>query len=94
MTDILTIHLPVPVPAIKTISRWRVFLALFNPRAHFTTRQELRHQLCRDTEALANFHIDNLRETSPDRNASMKFVRVGPVYDGNSGRIVPGGFAK
>jgi hypothetical protein len=32
MTDILTIHLPVPVPAIKTISRWRVFLALFNPR--------------------------------------------------------------
>ncbi len=24
MTNILTIHLPVPVPAIKTISRWRV----------------------------------------------------------------------
>jgi hypothetical protein len=37
MTDILTIHLPVPVPVIKTISRWRVFLAVFNPRAHFTT---------------------------------------------------------
>jgi hypothetical protein len=53
MTDILTIHLPVPVPAIKTISRWRVFLALFNPRAHFTTCTELRHQLCRETEALA-----------------------------------------
>ena len=40
MTDILTIHLPVPVPAIKTIPRCRVFLALFNPRAHFTTCEE------------------------------------------------------
>lgn len=51
MNDILTIHLPVPVPAIKTISRWRVFLSLFNPRAHFTTCTELRHELYRETEA-------------------------------------------
>jgi hypothetical protein len=61
MTDILTIHLPVPVPVIKTISRWRVFLALFNPHAHFTTCSELQHQLCRETEATALIHADNLR---------------------------------
>jgi hypothetical protein len=59
--NILTIKLPVPVPAIKTIPRWRVFLALFNPRAHFTTCTELKHQLCRETEATARFHADNLR---------------------------------
>lgn len=64
MSDILTIHLPVPVPAIKTISRWKVFLALFNLRAHFTTCAELRHQLCRDTEATANLHADTLRHLS------------------------------
>ena len=53
MTDILTIHLPVPVPTIKTIPRWKVFLALFNPRAHFTTCTELNHQLYRETESQA-----------------------------------------
>ena len=58
MTDILTIHLPVPVPAIKTISRWRVFLSLFNPRAHFTTCEELRHQLCREVEATARMQAN------------------------------------
>ena len=60
MTDILTIRLPVPVPVIKTIPRWRVFLALFNPRAHFTTCTELKHQLCRETETAARLHADNL----------------------------------
>jgi len=54
MTDILTIHLPVPVPVIKTIPRWRVFLALFNPRTHFTTCAELQHQLYRETESQAS----------------------------------------
>jgi hypothetical protein len=60
MSDILTIHLAVPVPAIKTIPRWKVFLALFDPRAHFTTCAELRHQLCRETEATARLQASQL----------------------------------
>jgi len=60
MTDILTIHLPVPVPSVKTISRWRVFLALFNPRAHFTTCEELQHQLQKEVEATARSQIGHL----------------------------------
>jgi hypothetical protein len=53
MTEILTIKLPVPVPSIKTISRWKVFLSLFNPHTHFTTCEELRYQLVRETERIA-----------------------------------------
>jgi len=70
MTDILTIHLPVPVPVIKTISRWRVFLALFNPRAHFTTCTELKHQLCRETEATARLQANQVF-----RNLSEEFSK-------------------
>jgi len=63
MTDILTINLPVPVPAIKTISRWRVFLALFDPRSHFTTCEELQHQLVRETETQAAYFQRSLRQS-------------------------------
>ena len=61
MTDILTIHLPVPVPVIKTLPRWRVFLALFNPRAHFTTCEELKHQLYSETESQAAIFQKSIR---------------------------------
>ena len=60
MTDILTISLPVPVPAIKTIPRWRVFLSLFNPRAHFTTCAELRYQLSVETEATGRLQANQV----------------------------------
>jgi hypothetical protein len=60
MTDILTIDLPVPVPVIKTISRWRVFLALFNPRAHFTTCEELRQQIANETQPTLRLYADNV----------------------------------
>jgi hypothetical protein len=66
MTDILTLHLPVPVPAIKTISRWRVFLALFDRGTHFTTCTELQHQLWSETETLARFHANRPVRSLPE----------------------------
>jgi len=68
ITDILTLHLPVPVPVIKTISRWKVFLALLNPRAHFTTCTELRHQICREVEATGRLQANQVF-----RNLSEEF---------------------
>lgn len=47
---ILTVKVPVPVPEIKTFSRWRVFLALFDRKAHFTTCDTLQYQLHREME--------------------------------------------
>jgi hypothetical protein len=35
--EFLTVKVPVPIPEINTFSRWRVFLALFDPKSHFTT---------------------------------------------------------
>lgn len=55
--DILTIKVPVPVPEIKLYSRWRVFLALFDRRAHFTTCDTLQHQLYRETEAITRLNV-------------------------------------
>lgn len=56
---ILTIKVPVPVPEIKSFSRWRVFLALFDPKAHFTTCDTLRCQLARETEVTARRIADD-----------------------------------
>lgn len=58
--DILTIKVPVPVPEIKTYSRWQVFLALFDRRSHFTTCDTLRHQLAVETERSTRAMLDNL----------------------------------
>jgi hypothetical protein len=72
VTEILTIHLPVPVPAIKTISRWRVFLALFNPRAHFTTCEELKHQLYRETESQAAIFQQSMKAALDSASWSIR----------------------
>lgn len=58
--DILTIKVPVPVPEIKTYSRWQVFLALFDRNAHFTTCDTLRHQLHRETQLTTQSMVDNI----------------------------------
>lgn len=81
MTHNLTIHLPVPVPAIKTISRWRVFLALFNPRAHFTTCTELQHQLYRETEVLSKLSTDAFcheLNRNFQRATAQRFANINP----------------
>lgn len=63
--DVLVLKVPVPVPQIKRFSRWQMFLALFNPKAHFTTCDTLQHQLHMETEnwtksALQRYkHSDN-----------------------------------
>ncbi len=59
MDSILTIKVPVPVPEIKRFSRWRVFLALFDRNAHFTTCDTLRHQLARETEVTTRQTVEN-----------------------------------
>lgn len=51
--DILTIKVPVPVPQIKKFSRWQVFLALFDPKTHFTTCETLHIALHTETERTA-----------------------------------------
>jgi hypothetical protein len=56
--NILTVKVPVPVPEIKQFSRWQVFKALFNPRAHFTTCESLKHQLTRETEVTTKHALE------------------------------------
>lgn len=69
---ILTIKVPVPVPAIKTFSRWRVFLALFDPRSHFTTCDTLKYQLHRETEVTTRKMVENSMNRKVDENLSVK----------------------
>jgi hypothetical protein len=59
--DILTIKVPIPVPEIKTYSRWQVFLALFDRRSHFTTCDTLLHQLALETELTTQHMLDKWR---------------------------------
>lgn len=56
--EILTIKVPVPVPEIKRFSRWQVFLALFDPKAHFTTCTSLQSKLYVETERTARHMVD------------------------------------
>lgn len=58
---ICTVVIPVPVPQIKQFSRWRVFCALFNPKAHFTTCDTLVHQCYTETAQYSNRMIDRFR---------------------------------
>jgi hypothetical protein len=68
--EILTIKVPVPVPEIKTYSRWRVFLALFDRKAHFTTCDTLRYQLAQETELMTRKLIDNCMARKPRADTS------------------------
>jgi len=63
--NILHVKVAVPVPEIKTFSRWRVFVALFNPRSHFTTCETLQYQLRREIEALATSAITRFNKAKP-----------------------------
>jgi hypothetical protein len=60
--DILMVEIPVPVPEIKMYSRWRVFLSLFNPKAHFTTCDTLQHQLRMETKIFATESMERWKK--------------------------------
>jgi len=57
---ILVLRVPVPVPEIRSFSRWQVFLALFNPKAQFTTCERLQHRLVAETEMMAHSMVNSV----------------------------------
>lgn len=78
MTNILTINVPVPVPAIKTFSRWRMFFSLFNPHAHFTTCEALNYQIEREAEASykvgLNASLNELRKSLKETKIATEAI--------------------
>lgn len=62
---IVRITLPVPIPELHTLPRWRVFISLFNRKALFVTCDSLKIQLHKETLGMANFYADKVKCWSP-----------------------------
>lgn len=62
---IVRISVPIPVPELHSLPRWRVFVSLFNPKMSFHTCKSLKIQLHKETQGLANLYADKVKCWSP-----------------------------